>query len=144
MKTKLTGLLILFSTAIISCDTDLQQDHNDLLTSTIWKGEQTSLIAGEASKEPECRYTFHKNGDYTLEFGEMMSVTGKWKWVSKNEIFLELKSFTFSGLQENYKKGLNYNVRILEISKSKLKTLKKFETDAWDSGFAREATFKPI
>ena len=139
MKTKLAGVIIILGVLSISCDSDVQEVNNELLTSTTWTDQ--SPPATQESNWPESRYTFHKNGDYTLEFGEEMKITGRWKWVSKNEIYLEFKSMTFGKDKHIDLEGQNYNVRILEISEVKLKTFKKFETDAWDSGFAREHTY---
>ena len=142
MKTKLTGLLIMMSIAIISCNTDFQGGDNELLTSTNWTAVQKPLINGEMPKFSE-NSTFHKDGKYTFEAGEM-KVTGEWKWTKKDEIYLELKTISLNNIQENFDGKQNYYLRILEVSENNLKTLERFETDSWDSGFAKEKTYNRI
>jgi len=143
MKTKLTGILIILSLATISCNLDFQQQSKDLLTSITWTIEESPLINGEISKTPESHYTFHKNGNYTLDVGETI-IKGQWKWTRRNEIYLELKSINAKGIQGDFDGKQNYYIRILEVSESNLKTLQRFETDTWDSGFAKERNYRPI
>ncbi|HEU5289748.1 MAG TPA: hypothetical protein VFU05_03835 [Cyclobacteriaceae bacterium] len=142
MKTKLTGLLIVLSIAIISCDMDIQQENNDLLTSSIWIGEREPLLNGAKSKWPDNHFTFHKNGDYTYEAGEIIKIAGKWKWIDKNEICISYESVTIEGKWFNFDEKNSYYIRILEISEGNLKTLERLGKDTWDSGFTKEKTYK--
>ncbi|WKK82509.1 hypothetical protein [Marivirga arenosa] len=141
MKTKISGLLIIISIVITSCNTTNQQAKTDLLTSTNWLEETKTVKDGE-SKWQEY-HSFHKDGQYSLKANEM-TVTGEWNWTDDNEIYLQFKNIEIEGSENNLEDQQNYYIKILEVSENKLKTLERFEGDDWDSGFAKERNFKAI
>lgn len=136
---KSTALLLMVCIAMISCNTLTQKGTSDLLTSTKWTVEQKQLLNGEMLTTLE-NYSFQKDGKYIFESGEA-KVTGQWKWTGMDEIYLELKSITLKGVQQDFDNKQNYFIRILEVSEDKLRTLERFNGDSWDSGFAKEKTY---
>lgn len=102
--------------------------------------EKRPLLSGKMPRVTEY-HTFNADGSYTLESGEI-KINGQWKWVDESEIYLQINSIAVANRQDNFDSTKSsYHLRILEVSENKLKTLEKFETDAWNSGFAKERTY---
>jgi hypothetical protein len=127
-----TLLAIAFTLILISCAKDLN-DKNSLLTSSTWTIKKTDSRAAE-------QYRFLSDGKYFIETNETV-INGKWKWINKDEIFLEAEGLTIKGQANKLDAPLRSYIRILELSDKGLKTLERFESDAWDSGFAREQNY---
>lgn len=143
MKTKLSRILIIITCiALTSCDVDVQQESNELLTSAHWTIEQKPLLNGETPKFTE-KYIFHKDGSYTLESG-YITIGGQWKWTDQQEIYLQIKTLNIKGENMALNQKQNSYIRILEVNENTLKTLERYEGDAWDSGFAKEITYSRI
>jgi hypothetical protein len=145
MKTKFTKLLITLSITLGSCSTDVEQTSIDLLTFSHWTAEQRPLLNGEMSKFVE-NHIFHKDGTYTQEFEDrtgkfVMKTKGTWNWTENNEIYLQINSINIKDADHSLEKPLGYYLQILEVSENTLKTIERFEGDAWDSGFAKERTY---
>ena len=132
-------LLILYVLSFSCTSTDFQRENNALLTSTRWAAEEA---IGNGPKFSEV-FSFQKDGRYTSEVGEL-KIEGAWKWTGKNEIYLQLTSLIVEGKHEKLHKSLNSYIRILKVSENKLRILERFETDSWDSGFAKEGTYTRI
>jgi hypothetical protein len=139
MKAKFSKLLIMLSIVLGACGSDVQQSNNELLTLAHWKAEQKPLLNGEVSKFSE-NHNFYKDGTYALMANEI-KIEGKWNWTNENEIYLRINSINIKGAKENLNKPYGYYIRIMEVSDNKLKTLERFEGDAWDSGFAKEKIY---
>jgi hypothetical protein len=129
MKTLLT---IAFTLISVSCTKDLN-DKNSLLTSITWSIKKADSRASE-------QYRFLSDGKYFIETNETV-INGKWKWINKDEIFIEEEGLTIKGQANKLDAPLKSYIKILELSDKGLKTLERFERDAWDSGFAREQNY---
>lgn len=143
MKTKLTWPLIVLSIAIISCNADLEQNVDKLLTSTNWKMENEQLKKGETSA-PLVSYTYHKNGNYTWVVDKNMKITGRWKKTGRNEIYVELKSVILNNNPTDLSGNQGFYVEVLEISASHLKTIERFKVDTPNFDVIKERSYKPV
>jgi hypothetical protein len=110
MKTLLT---IAFALILVSCAKDLNEKNN-LLTSITW----TIKKAGSRAAE---QYRFLSDGNYFIETNETV-INGKWKWINKDEIFLEAEGLTIKGQANKLDAPLRSYIKILELSDKGLKT----------------------
>ncbi|GCC51248.1 hypothetical protein SanaruYs_14690 [Chryseotalea sanaruensis] len=145
MKSKFIKILIAISVVISSCNNEIQPVNNDLLTLSSWTAEPSILLNGEKSKLME-NHIFHKNGTYTQQFTNptgqvVMKTEGKWNWTEDNEIYYQINSVNVKETEHKLEKPLGYYLQILEVSEITLKTLRRSEGDAWDSGFAKEKIY---
>jgi hypothetical protein len=110
-------------------------DQTKLLTSNIWKLESNRKVKNEEL------ITFNSDGSFTITSdNDNYNSSGVWKWVEHNELFLQYKSLTISGITAELNRS-NYYIRIQEISDERLVTRSRYETDDWDSGFAKTEVY---
>jgi len=144
MKSKWLGSLLILCIVIISCNPNIRKESNDLLTSTKWTTDYLKSHTFPLPEYPE-NHTFHKNGDYTFEgAGGGLVVIGQWKWIGKDEIYVQWKSITVNDVGDNFDEKQSFYMRILEISKTELRTLVRDETDTWESGHATDVNYKSV
>jgi hypothetical protein len=125
-------LTIAITLILVSCTKDLNE-KNSLLTSIAWTIKKADSRAAE-------QYRFMSDGKYFIETNETV-INGKWKWINEDQICLEAEGLTIKGQANKFDAPLRSYLKILELSDKGLKTLERFESDAWDSGFAREQNY---
>ncbi|MCZ8214740.1 MAG: hypothetical protein O9262_00800 [Cyclobacteriaceae bacterium] len=148
MKMNVIKCLIVLSITLGSCTSDLKQTNSELLTSSPWTAERKPLLDGKMPEISES-HIFHKDGTYIQEFGGkngeiIMTSKGKWNWTEENEIYYQINSVSVKDTDHTLEKPIGYYLQIEEVSAATLKTLERFEGDAWDSGFVKAKIYNRI
>lgn len=130
--------VIVIALVLTSC-TGSSSDKNRLLTAVTWTLDKASMDSTKLRVEE--RYNFYDDGVYSLEAGET-KVTGTWKWIDDDEIFLATEGLTINGNENKFDAPSNSYIKIVELSEKNLKTLERHEGDAWESGFAKEQHYR--
>jgi hypothetical protein len=119
-------------------------DIRSLLTSTKW-----TEPADDKSKGMTGIYNFNDNGSYVENYyseksSDKFVVTGTWKWISETEVSLLHNSMTVNGEIYDFESDDRdrYILRITEITKDRLKAIRRHSGDTEDSGFANQVTFE--
>lgn len=136
MKHLVTIVLLI---GLCSCENN-PTERSELLTSFTWV-----MDTGAPDKEMNTteRYTFRKDGTFYLESGEVRAF-GTWKWNQENEIHLRTDGIVINGQSNRYDKSFDSNMRVLQLANRELRTLEKSEGDDWDSGFAKERSYRAL
>ena len=138
---RLLFILVVFSSASCTSTSSEVENKRELISSTSWTLAESLAI--EDGNLPS-KYTFEDNGSYRLKAGEI-EVIGEWKWVSKDEIHLQLNGLSFDGEATEFDQAKNqYNMRVLELNENVFKTLEKHIDDDWESTFVKEIIYKPF
>jgi hypothetical protein len=131
-----TALILILT----SCSSNLDSTRNDLLTSTTWIVQRELANSGTPKSDETIKFLY--DGNYLSEYKEI-KVEGKWNWTTEGEIFLKIQRVTVKGRSVNFDKSRNYYIRIRELSDKVLRTVERYVTDAWDSGFAEKKSYLP-
>lgn len=124
---------------LYSCSLTTGSSNDQLLTAFKWSIEKGS-IDGTMPQSTEY-HTFLTDGTYQLESGDT-KVNGKWNWTNDNEIFLQTEGVTINGQTNTFDKKSNGYIKVLELTEKTLKTMERGEGDSWDSGFAKERSYR--